>query len=133
MFANCSMSGMDFAFPDLCLTPSPVGPIPIPYPNMAQRPMALPPSCSLKHFISMMPAHNLTTNIPLSMGDNAGVAGGVMSGMMMGPSRNIMGSVKVFTGNMPATKMLSPAIQNLTNCPTGMTLVPGQFKVMIMS
>jgi hypothetical protein len=82
----------------------------------------------------MMPAHNLATTIPMSMGDNAGcMPGGVMSGMMMGPSRNLMGSVKVLTGGMPATKMLSPTMQNLTNCPVGMSLVPSQCKVMIMS
>ncbi len=138
MFANCSMSGMDFGMPDVCLTPvpSPAGPIPtpMPYPNTAQRPMALPPSCSLKHMISMMPAHSLATTIPMSMGDNTGcMPGGVASGMMMGPSRNLMGSVKVLTGGMPATKMLSPAMQNMTNCPGGMSLVPSQFKVLIMS
>ena len=69
----------------------------------------------------------------MSMGDNAGALGGVMSGMMMGPARNMMGSVKVFTGGMPATKMLSPTIQNMTNAPGGMTLAPSQVKVIIMS
>lgn len=133
MFANCSLSGMNFAMPDVCLTPTPVGPVPIPYPNIAMLPMALPPTCSLKHFISMMPAHNMATMVPMTMGDNAGAVGGVMSGMMMGPSRNIMGSMKVFTGGLPATKMLSPAMQNLTNAPSGITLVPSQVKVLIMS
>ncbi len=133
MFANCSLMGMDFGMPDVCLTPSPVGPVPIPYPNTAMLPMALPPTASLKHLISMMPAHNMGTTIPTSMGDNAGVAGGVASGMVMGPARNTMGSTKVFTGGMPATKWLSPALQNSTNVPSGTTLVPSQFKVMIMS
>jgi hypothetical protein len=133
MFANCSLNGMNFAMPDVCLTPTPAGPVPIPYPNTAQLPMALPPTASLKHMISMMPAHNLGTTIPMSMGDNAGVNGGVASGMMMGPSRHTMGSTKVFTGGMPATKWLSPSMQNMTNCPGGTTLVPSQFKVMIMS
>ena len=35
MFANCQMGGQDMGFPDVCLTPSPVGPVPIPYPNIA--------------------------------------------------------------------------------------------------
>lgn len=134
MFANCSLSGMDFAMPDVCLTPAPPAPpVPIPYPNTAQLPMALPPTASLKHLISMMPAHNMGTTIPMSMGDNAGVVGGVMSGMMMGPARNTLGSTKVFSGGMPQTKWLSNALQNSTNCPGGMTLVPSQFKVLIMS
>lgn len=133
MFANCSLGGMNFGMPDVCLTPTPVGPVPIPYPNLAQLPIALPPTTSMKHMISMMPAHNLGTTIPMSMGDSAGVNGGVMSGMMMGPARSIMGSVKVFTGGMPATKWLGPTMQNSTNCPCGMTLAPSQTKVMILS
>ena len=133
MFASCSLSGMDFGMPDVCLTPTPAGPIPIPYPNFAQLPMALPPSTSLKHLISMMPSHNMGTTIPLSMGDNAGVNGGVASGLMMGPARNIRGSTKVFTGGLPATRFLDSALQNQTNCPSGMTLVPSQFKVLILS
>jgi len=51
--------------------------------------------------------------------------------MMMGPGRNLMGSVKVFTGGTPATTMLKPTLQNLSNAP-GTSLVPSQFKVMIM-
>jgi len=133
MFANCSLSGMHFGFPDVCLTPSPAGPVPTPYPNLVTLPMALPPTTSLNHLISMMPAHNLGTTVPMSNGDNAGVAGGIASGMIMGPGRNTMGSMKVFTGGMPATKMLSPTLQNGTNCPCGMTLAPSQCKVMIMS
>lgn len=133
MFANCSLMGMDFGIPDVCLTPSPVGPIPIPYPNIAMRPMALPPTASLKHLVSMMPAHNMATTIPVSMGDNPGVAMGVASGTVMGPARNTVGSTKVFTGGMPATKWLSPALQNTTNCPGGMSLVPSQFKVMTLT
>jgi hypothetical protein len=133
MFANCSLGGMNFAMPDVCLTPSPVGPIPIPYPNFALGPTALPPTASLKHLITMMPAHNLCTTIPMSMGDNTGVAGGVMSGLMMGPSRPILGSFKVFTSGLPATRWLGPNMQNMTNCPAGLTLVPAQCKVMILT
>lgn len=131
MFFNCSMGGMDFAFPDVCLTPTPVGPVPIPYPNVALRPTALPPTTSLKHFISMMPAHNLGTTIPMTNGDQAGVNGGVASGMIMGPARQITGSVKVFTGGMPATRNLSPTLSNNNNSP-GTALVPSQFKVLVL-
>ena len=40
MFANTQMSGIDFAFPDVCNTP-PV-PEPIPYPNIGPGPMGVP-------------------------------------------------------------------------------------------
>jgi hypothetical protein len=138
MFANCSLNGMNMAMPDVCLTPvpSPAGPVPtpIPYPNTAQLMMALPPTANMKHLISMMPAHNIGTTIPTSMGDNAGtMPGGVASGIFMGPARHIKCSTKVFTGGMPSTRMLDTTIQNLTNAPGGCTLAPSQTKVLILS
>lgn len=133
MFANCSLAGMDMGAPDVCLTPAPPSPspIPIPYPNMAQLPMAIP-NC-VKVMITMMPAHNIGTTIPISNGDEAGVAMGVMSGTIIGPARNLKCSAKVMHCGMPATRMLDNAMQNSTNVPGGMTLVPSQFKVMIMT
>lgn len=133
MFANCQMGGMNFAFPDVCLTPTPVGPIPIPYPNFALPMTALPPTACMKVLLTAGPAHNLMTTVPMSNGDNAGVNMGVASGMVMGPCRHTMGSTNVLYGGMPATKMTSMSGQNgmSMNVP-GLTLVPSQFKVMLM-
>lgn len=133
-FVNTQMGGMDFGMPDVCLTPTPVGPIPIPYPNIAVPMTALPPTASLKVLTVVMPTHNLITTIPMSNGDNAGVNMGVMSGMVMGPTRNLMGSVKTLIGGSPVTKMLSPTGQNgmSLNIP-GMSLVPCQVKVMVLA
>lgn len=132
MFANCQMGGMNFAFPDVCLTPMPV-PVPVPYPNIALGMTANPATACKKIYLSCMPAHNLMTMIPLSMGDNAGVNMGVASGMVMGPSRHLMGSVGVIYEGFPATKMTSPTGQNgmSLNAP-GLTIVPAQFKVIIL-
>lgn len=135
MFANCSMPGMDMAMPDVCMTPgvSAGAPGPLPYPNMAMKPMAIPSTASMKQFISFMPAHNMATTISTTNGDQAGCSpGGVASGIMMGPGRNTKGSTKVFTAGTPATRMLDNTMQNLTNA-QGTTLVPGQFKVMYLS
>jgi hypothetical protein len=128
------MGGLNFAFPDVCLTPTPVGPIPIPYPNLAMPMTALPPTASLKVLTVVMPTHNLITTVPLSNGDNAGVNMGVASGMVMGPNRHLMGSVKTLIGGSPVTKMLSPTGQNgmSLNIP-GISLVPCQVKVMVLS
>jgi len=135
MFANCQMGGMNMAAPDVCLTPMPpVGqPTPIPYPNMAMGMTALPPTACMKVLLMAGPAHNLMTTIPMSNGDNAGVNLGVASGMVMGPCRHTMGSTNVFYGGMPATKMTSMSGQNgmSMNIP-GMTLVPAQFKVLLL-
>jgi len=133
VFANCQLGGMNFGFPDVCLTPSPVGPIPTPYPNMATGLTANPATACRKIYLMCMPAHNLRTQVPISQGDNAGVVGGVASGTVMGPSKHLMGSFGVIYEGAPVTKMTSLTGQNgmSLNAP-GMTLVPAQFKVMIM-
>jgi len=135
-FVNTQMMGLQFAFPDVCLTPvpTPIGPVPvpIPYPNLAF-PMTAIPS-QFKIFILAMPAHNLLTVVPTSSGDNPGVWLNPMSGMVMGPSRHLMGSVKTFYCGMPVTKMLCPTGQNgIMPGAFGLSIVPSQVKVMVMS
>ena len=134
MFANCSMPGMDIAFPDVCKTPvpPPVVMLPIPYPNFSLKAMAIPPTASMKHLIMFMPSHHVGTIIPTTMGDTAGLLGGIASQIMMGPAQNTTCSTKVITGGLPATRMLDGTIQNLMNC-SGITLVPGQFKVLYLT
>jgi len=132
MFVNCSLGGQNFGAPDTCLTPAAAGaPVPIPYPNTAMLSMAIPNQ--FKVMISMMPAHNLCTTIPMSSGDEAGVMLGVTSGTIMGPSRHLKGSIKVFYDGMPATRLTDTAMQNSTNVPGGMTVAPSQTKVMALS
>jgi len=70
--------------------------------------------------------------IPLTMGDNAGVAMGVASGTVMGPARHLTASFTVLVGGLPGTKMTSVALQNSTNAP-GARLVPSQAKVMLLA
>jgi hypothetical protein len=130
--ANGPIPGINFAFPDVCLTPTPVGPIPVPYPNMQMTPTAIP--AQIKVFLMMMPAHNLMTTHPMSLGDQPGVNLGPASGMVMGPVRSLFGSVKVFTGGPPATKMLSPSGHNgLSPNAVGATLSPSQIKVIVLT
>ena len=137
MFMNTQMGGMNFAMPDVCLTPipSPAGPIPtpIPYPNISTGLTAIPPTASLKVLTVAMPSHNLMTTGTLSNGDNAGLMMGVMSGMVMGPTRHMLGSFTTLVGGIPCTKMTSMSGQNgmSLNIP-GMTLVPSQFKVLVL-
>ncbi len=133
MFANTSgATGMCIAPIDVCKVPAPPIPfIPTPFPNIAQTAMAVP--TQFKHFIMMMPSHNLSTMIPLTNGDQAGVMGGLISSTIMGPSRCLMGSMKVLIGGLPATKMLSPTLHNAINAPGGQVLAPSQTKVMYMS
>jgi hypothetical protein len=130
MFANTQMMGMDMGFPDVCLTPAGPAIVPIPYPNIAMSPTAIPSQMIV--MIMAMPAHNLATITPMTNGDNAGVGTGVASGMVMGPSRHLTGSFSVLFGGVPATRLTSMSLQNSTNAP-GARLVPSQPTVLLLA
>ena len=132
MFANSQMMGVDMGFPDVCLTPAPPAPapIPIPYPNIAAGPMGVPAAYNV--LFGGTPAHNLSTEVPLTNGDNAGLATGVASGVVMGPQRHLTAAFTVLVGGVPATRLTSVSLQNSTNCP-GMRTVPSQLKVLVLA
>jgi len=132
MFAKTQMGGLDFAMPDVCLTPVPPVVVPIPYPNISVPTTAIP--SQVKVLTLAMPNHNLITITPMTNGDNGGVNMNPMSGMVMGPSKQLMGSVKTFIGGMPATMMLRPTGQNgMSPGAFGASLVPSQVKLMILA
>ncbi|TKI04349.1 DUF4150 domain-containing protein [Martelella alba] len=128
MFANCQLFGLDLAFPDVCLTPMPM-PVPVPYPNMALGFTATPHTC--KVLFAGLPAHNMATRIWSSVGDNAGVNLGVVSGTVMGASRHLTGAFTTLIKGSPATRLTSLTLQNGTNA-VGMRLIPSQCKVMLL-
>ncbi len=67
-------NGKTIAFPDVCKTPSPGGPIPIPYPNIAQSSDAA--STAKNVTIDGNPVCVKDSNFSTSNGDEAGTAGG---------------------------------------------------------
>lgn len=135
-FANTQMGGLNFAFPDVCITPipSPVGPVPtpLPYPNMSMPMTAIPNQ--FKVLTLAMPNHNLMTTVPISQGDNTGVNLNPISGMVMGPTKPLLGSFKTLIGGMPAAKMLGMTGQNgMSPGALGLSLIPSQVKFMILT
>lgn len=130
MFANCQTGGMDIAFPDVCLTPAVPAPVPVPYPNIASGSTAIPNQFTT--ILSGGPMHNLGTTIPMTNGDNAGVATGVASGTVMGPARHTLGSFTTLVSGQPASRMTSMSMQNSTNS-VGARLVPSQTTVIILA
>jgi hypothetical protein len=128
MFANTQAGGTDQATPDVCKMPTPGGPVPTPYPNIAQGTAAT--GAAYKVLMSGAPAHNLGTSIPMSNGDNAGTLGGVASNRFMGKSRHTAGAAKVLVAGKPATRMGSPTSQNNGNA-VGARIAPSQRKVLI--
>jgi len=130
MFANTQMMGMALGFPDVCLTPTPAGPVPVPYPNISMTPMAVG---FVPTVLTMcMPNHNMATMVPMTNGDNAGVATGVASGTVMGPQRHLTGAFTVLINGMPATRLTSVSLGNSTNCP-GAQIVPSQVAVLMLA
>ncbi|MEM1185368.1 MAG: DUF4150 domain-containing protein [Planctomycetota bacterium] len=132
--AKTQMMGMNMAFPDVCRTPVGPAPVPIPYPNIAMPMMGIPGTTAVKTLTLCMPNHVMGTNVPLSNGDNAGVAGGMVSQMMMGPSTDTLGSTGIIVEGRPATYMGSMSAQNgmgAANSPPGFAIVPSQIKLLI--
>ena len=129
MFACTMGGGMTMAVPDVCLTPAPPAPpIPIPYPNMAQLMMSMAPVPTV--LIGGMPALNKASSVPISSGDEPGVAGGVMSGTFIGPMEFVMGSMVVTIGGQAAVRLADPIKSNKGNA-FGMVSTPSQALVMV--
>ncbi|MEW9889305.1 MAG: DUF4150 domain-containing protein [Candidatus Symbiodolus clandestinus] len=133
MFMNTGMGGMNTAFPDVCKTPTPAGPVPMPYPNLSNGNMVNPATTAQKVLIGAMPTLPLTAQIPISNGDNVGTVGGMVSNQMMGPTRFTQGSTAVMLAGRPATRLTSSTTQNGSSPNgVGITMVPAQVKVLVM-
>ena len=130
MLAKTTGGGLCMAFPDVCLTPTPAGPVPIPYPNVGADPtnIGFPPTV----LVTCTPGHNMMTTAPMTNGDNAGVNMGVASGLVMGPERNLTAAFTVIMGSAPMTRLTSASLQNSTNAP-GMKAVPSATNVVVLA
>lgn len=120
------------AFPDVCKTPAPPAPpVPIPYPNTAMLNQATKTSKKVK--IMKKEAATTKTEIPKSMGDEAGVAGGVVSGRNMDKVKFMKGSMKVKVEGAPLIYLTSMTGHNgaNANAPTGVQVAPSQTKVIV--
>lgn len=122
-FAITSGGGLDLGAPDVCL------PGPVPYPNIASRAMGT--SVAYKVLMVSAPAHTLATTVPISSGDNPGIAGGVVSRTVMSSSRRLVPYPKLLLQNKPAVRLGATGIQNQINT-NGTTIVPSQLKVLLL-
>jgi carboxyl-terminal processing protease len=115
--------GNNIGFPDVCLTPAGPAVVPVPYPNIAMNAMAAPFSPVVK--VSMMNALNLGSKIPMTSGDEAGVA----HPMIKQVGAYTMGNPIVFIDQMPGINLLCPTTGNNMNNPLGAVLVPSAVNV----
>jgi len=107
--------GMNMCFPDVCLTP-PMG-VPIPYVNLAMNAMTVP--FAIKTFFSFVPALNMGSISPLTLGDPSGC----MS-PFMGPGMVTVGNPTIFIEGLPGTNLLCPSSGNDMIAPLGAVMVP---------
>lgn len=132
MFATNSIAAMSMmTIPDVCKTPI-VVPVPIPYPNITMSTAHIPSVFNVMFGAGL--AENLMTEGTISMGDEPGVEGGIVSGIFMGPDTYISGSFKVIVGTAFATRLTSLVGMNGMPFNTiGMSIVPAQFRVLLLS
>ena len=100
--------------PDVCKTPSPGGPVPIPYPNISQAATLAKGTTTVKADGGMMIAVK-GSEFSLSNGDNAGVAGGVKSSTFMKESTWILYSFDVKMDGKNACRLTDKKFQNHEN------------------
>jgi hypothetical protein len=99
---HAGSSGTTIAFPDVCKTPTPGGPIPIPYPNIAMSSDTADGAKSVK--CDGNPVCVKDSNFKMSTGDEAGSAGGgVASSKIKGKAEfvNYSFDVKIEGKNVP--------------------------------
>jgi hypothetical protein len=117
---HASSTGISSMFPDLCKTPTPAGPIPIPYPNIAQSSDTADGSSTVK--VDGNPIMLKGSNFKMSAGDEAGAAQGVVSNKIKGKAEPLLYSfdVKVDGANvMRLTDMMLQNVGNPPNTPPG--------------
>ncbi|MFZ5427981.1 MAG: DUF4150 domain-containing protein [Thermodesulfobacteriota bacterium] len=132
MFALTLGTGVDFAFPDVCLTPI-VVPVPIPYPNIAESITTQPAADNIT--IDCMPVINLMSIGLVSEGDEPGVELGAVSHMESGEADYTLGCVTIFMDAAPCQRLTSLTRQNcLVELPNavGLTIAPSQVTVLTL-
>jgi hypothetical protein len=111
--AHKGSGGLSAVFPDVCKTPTPAGPVPIPYPNIAKASDTSggPTSVKVDGQMPMTKGAKYQT----SSGDEAGSAGGVMSGKTKGASEFMMFSPDVLFEGKEVCRLGDPLFHNDKN------------------
>jgi len=109
-------NGTTVAFPDVCKTPSPGGPVPIPYPNISRSADTAQGSKTVK--VEGNPVCLKNSNFSTSTGDEAGTAGGgVASGKTKGKAEFVNYSFDVKIEGKNVARALDLMLHNNKNTP----------------
>ena len=112
---HAASNGVATAFPDVCKTPSPAGPVPIPYPNVAMSADTAQGSQDVK--MDGNPIMLQGSNFKMSTGDEAGVSGGVVSGQIKAKAEFINFSFDVMVEGKPVPRLGDMMVQNKGGAP----------------
>ncbi|MGC3998845.1 MAG: DUF4150 domain-containing protein [Anaeromyxobacter sp.] len=113
---NADTNGVTIAFPDVCKTPSPGGPVPIPYPNIAKSSDTSKGTKKVK--VEGKPVCIQGSTFAMSTGDEAGTAGGgVASNKIKGPAEFVNYSFDVQLEGKGAARSFDLMLHNQKNTP----------------
>ncbi len=113
---HADSGGITIAFPDVCKTPSPGGPIPIPYPNIAKSSDTASGTSKVK--CDGNPVCVKDSNFSMSTGDEAGSAGGgVASNKIKGKAEFVNVSMDVTFEGKGVARAFDPMLHNDKNTP----------------
>ncbi|OUS25280.1 hypothetical protein A9Q99_22065 [Gammaproteobacteria bacterium 45_16_T64] len=107
--------GVTIAFPDVCNTPSPAGPVPIPYPNIAMSSDTA--DGAQKVTADGNPICLKTSTFSTSTGDEAGSNNGLASGKTKGVAEFMMASFNVKVEGAAVPKAFDIMLHNDKNTP----------------
>ncbi len=99
--------------PDVCKTPSPAGPIPIPYPNISQSSDLAKGSTTVKGDGEAIAVKD--SEYSKSNGDEAGTAGGVVSSVNMKEAKFILYSMDVKVDGKNVCRLMDKMTCNKQN------------------
>lgn len=111
--AHKGSGGMSIVFPDVCKTPTPGGPVPIPYPNIGKSSDTSKGPKKVKTDKKMP----MTKNAKYSMtsGDEAGSATGVISSKVKGEAEYMLYSFDVKFEGKNVCRLGDPLFHNKKN------------------
>lgn len=104
---------MSIVFPDVCKTPSPAGPVPIPYPNIAKASDTSDGPGTVKCDGKMPMVKG--AKYSKSAGDEAGTAGGLLSSVNQDAAEFMMYSFDVKIEGRNACRLGDPLFHNKKN------------------
>lgn len=111
--AHGGSNGQSIVMPDVCQTPTPGGPVPIPYPNVGRSADTSngPTTVTIEGNMPMVKGAKYSK----SSGDEAGTAGGVASGTNMGECEFMMYSFDVKMEGKNVCRLGDPLFHNKKN------------------